>query len=339
MGFRDISGQERAVALLRAALRERHITSYLFTGPEGVGKRTTAITFAKALNCGKGDEDPCDECPTCKRIERLIHPDVRVILPIRKSEDMGGVLKTYALSEIAPPPESAGSISIERIREIKEELAFPPFSARYRVIIILYADQFTREAANSFLKTLEEPGPTTVFILTTTKPYLLPSTIRSRCQRIPFSYLERKTVEEILRAKGIAEAREASLFSDGSLKEAFRFLREYKEFFTPEVWKIFSSTSGGLKDRTLYELSRKSSTDDLYPLLMSLIFLYRYTLYKKLGRGVELPLGRKEIELKAEQLSYEEIMDTLNFLITRLPDLRSHPNPRLFTFLILSQIL
>ncbi len=338
MGFRNILGQEKAIALLKSVLKRGHIASYLFTGPDGVGKRTTALTFAKALNCERGGEDSCDLCSTCKRIERLSHPDVRVVFPIisSQSKKIEEEMKNYLLSEISPPPPPGGNISIERIREIKEELAFPPSSARYRVIIILYADMFSIEAANSFLKTLEEPGPRTIFILTTSKPYLLPPTIRSRCQRVPFSYLKREIVEEILRRKGISEAKEASIFSDGSLKEAFRFLREYKTFFTPEVWRRFSKP---LQDITLYEESQRVSQDSLYPLLMSLLFLYRYTLYLKLGRRVELPFGREEIEEKAERLTYEEILRTLNLILLRLSDLRSHPNPHLFTFSLLSQLL
>lgn len=342
MGFRDILGQERAVALLKSALKRRHIASYLFTGPEGVGKRTTALTFAKALNCERGGKDSCDVCPTCERIERLNYPDVRIIFPTTSSEtkkmeeEISEEIKNYALSEISPSPPAAGSISIDRIREIKEELSFSPSSAKYRVIIILYADMFSIEAANSFLKTLEEPGLRTIFILTTSKPYLLPPTIRSRCQRVPFSYLKRETVEEILKKKGIPEAKEASIFSDGSLKEAFRFLQEYKVFFTPEVWRRFSKP---LQDITLYEESQRVSQDSLYPFLMSLLFLYRYTLYLKLGRRVELPFGREEIEKKAERLTYEEILRTLNLILLRLSDLRSHPNPHLFTFSLLSQLL
>lgn len=192
MGLKDIVGQEKAIKiLLRTIQRDKIPSSYLFAGESGIGKKYTAINFSKAINClnryinnqvftqdkdiKKGSEipldidyeliDSCDICDSCKKIDRGIHPDFSLILP----ED--------------------GQIRIEEIRKINEILFLKPFEGRKKIVIVDDADLMNQNAANAFLKTLEEPPEDSLIILISSNPDRLPETIRSRCTRINFTPL------------------------------------------------------------------------------------------------------------------------------------------------------
>ncbi len=158
--FANIVGQEMALSLLTKALEQGASHAYLFTGPPGVGKSEAALAFAAGLACSDGG---CGVCSTCRRVLEGLHPDVEIIAPegnfIRKQE----------------------------ITEINLHAAYRPYEARAKVYIFLEADSFNAEAANAFLKTLEEPPGHVHFILVTDHPGHLLPTIASRCQPVAFS--------------------------------------------------------------------------------------------------------------------------------------------------------
>jgi len=188
MALKDIIGQDRALHILKGCKRRNRIPhAMLFAGDEGVGKMLTAVNFAKALNCNKeaGDElfadhenagsdysgierlDACDECPSCRKIDKHNHPDVFVITP-----------------------EGAGrQINVAAIRNLGESLSFKPFEGNWKVAIVDDADRLNQSSANAFLQTLEEPSSQSVLILVSSRPDMLLPTIRSRCHRINFSPL------------------------------------------------------------------------------------------------------------------------------------------------------
>lgn len=177
MSFSDIKGQDKAIGVLKAYLSSfKFAGAYLFTGPEGVGKRLAARTFAKALNCLKQKEDSCDSCPSCLKIEKNNHPDIHFIEPV-----------------------DSGAIKIEEIRQLKQDISLKSYEAEFKVFIINDAHQLTAEASNALLKILEEPPAESVIILVAAKPQLLFKTIISRCQRIKFSSLQRASLETILK--------------------------------------------------------------------------------------------------------------------------------------------
>jgi DNA polymerase-3 subunit delta' len=156
-------GNEWAVDLLAehvAQGRERH--AYLITGPQGVGRRTLALHFAQCLNCEKppAPGQPCRKCSNCKRIELMQHPDLTVV----EAEHEGEVLR------------------IDQVREIQHSLSLAPYEARYRVALILRFEEAHASAANAMLKTLEEPPPKVVVILTAKSAESLLPTIVSRCE-------------------------------------------------------------------------------------------------------------------------------------------------------------
>ena len=213
MSLTDIIGQEKAVAMLTGILeRQRLASSYIFSGESGIGKKLTAINFAKALNCLNPvasdkfqatddknsllpavtrhslritDLDACDRCEACLKIEAGSHPDLKLISP----EDR--------------------QIKIDEIRLVDEALSFRPFEGRKKVVIVDDADAMNIAAANAFLKTLEEPPEDSVIILISSRPDRLPATIRSRCSRVNFVTLSLEACRKVLRGKVPDEELEA----------------------------------------------------------------------------------------------------------------------------------
>jgi DNA polymerase III delta' subunit len=180
MSFTHIRDQHVPIRFLRNMLERGRIPNgLLFMGPAGVGKRLTAIEFAKAVNCKNGDYDACDSCLACRKIAHGNFPDLINVAPIKKSR----------------------IIEVDTITSINEMASLRPFESNWRIFIIHDAERMRGPAQNHFLKTLEEPAGNSVFILVTEYPNLLLPTIRSRCQRVRFGALRPETVADILVAQ------------------------------------------------------------------------------------------------------------------------------------------
>lgn len=176
-----VIGHDWAVALLRSSLSAGRVAhAYLLSGPPQIGKRTLALALAQALNCAEPDP-PCGRCPSCLKIARGLHPDVRLIV----GEGTGG------------------NIKIEQIRTLQHEAALAPYEGRYRVFIMRQMEQATLEAANSLLKTLEEPPLQVIMVLTAVHSESLPRTIVSRCQHLGLRPAAIPVVEQVLNDKGV----------------------------------------------------------------------------------------------------------------------------------------
>jgi DNA polymerase-3 subunit delta' len=226
MSFQRILGQDQPKRIIQNALQNNSVAhAYLFYGQESIGKKLTAIEFAKALNCEvSGPQDNCDDCSSCRKINQRIHPDFFLLEPGKSS-----------------PSGREALIKVEEVRELQKKLSYLPYEGKTKVAIIDGAESMNPQAANSFLKTLEEPPSATVLILITPNPYRLLPTIVSRCQGVKFHPLTSEEVKQILKqtqesGTGDIDAEELALRalrSKGQIKRALEediaTTRNYRE--------------------------------------------------------------------------------------------------------------
>lgn len=208
-GFHSLVGQEAVRTALTNALETGRIAhAYLFAGPRGTGKTSTAKILAKAVNCEHGPTpNPCNKCQNCVRINDGTSMDVFEI-------------------------DAASNRGIDEIRDLREKVAFAPVNGRYKVYIIDEVHMLTTEAFNALLKTLEEPPPHVIFILATTEPHKIPATIHSRCQRFDFKRVTDsdivKRLREVADGSGIAADDDAfqliAVQADGGMRDALSLL-------------------------------------------------------------------------------------------------------------------
>ena len=203
--FEDVVGQEHITATLKNAIKTGRIAhAFLFTGPRGVGKTTTARILAKVLNCENPvDFEPCNECSMCKAINENQSMDIFEI-------------------------DGASNRGIDEIRTLRESVKYPPTKGKFKVYIIDEVHMLTKESFNAFLKTLEEPPAHTIFIFATTDIHKVPLTIISRCQRFDFRRIQLDVIKNLL--KKIADEEKITIDdktltliskkADGALRDA-----------------------------------------------------------------------------------------------------------------------
>jgi DNA polymerase III subunit delta' len=213
----SIIGHSAALAALQRALHsERSPHAWLFAGPEGVGKAATAIEFAAALNC-ISEAKPCGECRPCRDALSGRHPDVEVVAP-------GGICDE---PDHRDHPESR-DLRICQIRRLDRLLTLTPYAGGRRVAIVDAADTMRAEAANAFLKTLEEPPGESVIVLLVEREERLPETVLSRCQKLRFRPVDKQTIREALLAENADPEAAASIAAAaaGKLGWALRTLKD-----------------------------------------------------------------------------------------------------------------
>lgn len=218
--FDSVVGQDHIVRTLKNQMKSERVShAYLFCGTRGTGKTSTAKIFARAINCTHPTEDgePCNTCDVCQDI--LAGRSVNVI-------------------EI----DAASNNSVDNIREIREEVKYPPTQGRFKVYIIDEVHMLSNSAFNALLKTLEEPPAHVIFILATTDPQKVPATILSRVQRFDFRRITTETIAETLE-KYLAEEghratpeaiRYVAQLGDGSMRDSLSILDQCLAFFSGE---------------------------------------------------------------------------------------------------------
>ncbi|HEY3175367.1 MAG TPA: DNA polymerase III subunit delta' C-terminal domain-containing protein [Candidatus Polarisedimenticolia bacterium] len=221
--FSEIAGHDRSLGVLRRCLADGRLHhSMIFHGPEAVGKRTVALSLAAALNCREGSGEACGACPSCRKVERQIHPDVRYLTLERTV------------------------IPIDAVRKLRDEAAYRPFEGRRRVFILDPADRMSTDAQNALLKTLEEPSRSSCLILITSRlMHLLPTT-RSRCQLLAFGTMPPSVLTgHLVRLghRGEAEAARASRLAAGRFGAALELDLEKLETDRDELIEILERLS------------------------------------------------------------------------------------------------
>jgi len=250
--FINLLGQDKAKRLLREAVARRKMShAYLFRGPDGVGKKRAALTFASYINCQNPlQEDGCGSCVSCKKYLSGNHPDLIIVQP------------------------DGAAIKIGQIRELKKQLVFPPLEAKYRVIILEDVHTMKREAANSLLKTLEEPAEKNLLILTADQAGDILPTILSRCQAVPFMPLAYEHLTSIIREENELDestAQTLAAISEGSLGRAQLLLKDnllaFRRQIIEQILAVQHGQSGSVE--TVFRLAEKigEQKENTYELL------------------------------------------------------------------------
>lgn len=249
--FEEVAGEKEIITTIKNSLKENRVAhAYLFTGPRGVGKTTTARLIAKGLNCINNGvtDNPCNECENCLSI------------------DKGNFID---LNEI----DAASNRGIDEIRALKDKINYQPVKGRKKVYIIDEVHMLTKEAFNALLKTLEEPPSHVVFILATTEPDKILDTIISRCQRYDFTFFS--LLEMTGKLREISEAEGISIDNDslkliyeksgGSMRDGISVLEKVISYYLGEeiTYEKTEKALGVIPKNKLLEFERIISNNDI----------------------------------------------------------------------------
>ncbi|HDL02571.1 MAG TPA: DNA polymerase III subunit gamma/tau [candidate division Zixibacteria bacterium] len=335
--FDEVIAQEHVTRTLKNALKSGRISSgYLFTGPRGTGKTTTARILAKALNCAEGPTaTPCDKCPSCKEIIASSSLDVLEI-------------------------DAASNTGVDDIRTLRENVRYLPTSGKKRIYIIDEVHRLSGSAFDALLKTLEEPPPHVVFIFATTEPHKVPETIRSRTQRYDF---HRVSVSDLsTHLKNIADSEkieidENALFTiarkaDGSVRDGMSLLDQMSAFAGEKITVQSVIEALGLIERQFYfdyvaaiaAKDASSALDMVKKLVDSGIEIpefcqgladhFRHLLILQNSNNPEklLELSESEMESFRNQVDYftsGDVLRMIRIITDMTADLKSGIDPRL----------
>ncbi len=317
MSFRDIVGQAFAVETLKKAVAQNGLSgTYLFLGPEGVGKRLAAKEIAKAVNCDTGKGDSCDQCLSCRKIENGIHPDILWILPKGETQH-----------------------SIETIRELKREIGFRPWEGRRRIAVLVEAERATEEAQNAFLKMLEETPPGSLVILTAVRSEGVLPTVLSRCKIIRFGPIPDAVIQKYLKTALDLSAENCLTLSrlcHGSLGKALSMKEDFLKQ-KQETLKHFLERAFHIDE----EREAFKNKEELFETLDLLTSWYRdLWVFKEMGARSLLFHGDQlsDLEKEASHWTKERLEKALEALLEAREMLEDHVNPKLLFHLLSRRI-
>ncbi|MDR1149823.1 MAG: DNA polymerase III subunit gamma/tau [Spirochaetaceae bacterium] len=332
--FDELAGQEFVSATLRKSIEAGKIAhAYLFSGPRGCGKTSAARILARSLNCEKGASvEPCGACSNCVEISKGSSLDVIEI-------------------------DGASNTGVNDVRQIKDEVMFPPNSSRYKIYIIDEVHMLSNSAFNALLKTIEEPPPYIVFIFATTELHKVPATIKSRCQQFAFKLIPVETIKGLLgdACKELAiEAEDEALFwiareSTGSLRDAYTLFDQVASFSEGHIRAALIREKLGLVGldnlNALAEACASGDTGGAFTLLdtviengvsveqfiIDLAGFYRSLLLLKSGVTKESLLGYAPERFSAkvlEALSVQRLEQGVKLLLDTHRSIRCSVSPR-----------
>lgn len=312
MSFADILGHERIVDVLRRSLRTGKIAhSYLFEGIPGSGRKKTALTLIQALFCNELPDDACGECPSCRKVAGGNHADIHFIEPLPDKRD----------------------ISIDQLRAMQRELSLRPYEAPRKTCIIEPAERMSINAANSLLKTLEEPPGDALIILLTENAGMLLPTIRSRCQLIRFSHLSPEHVRTLLERTGM-DSGTASLLapmSGGSMQLALGLDNESLAARREVVLSILDRLDIS-RIATVFDSSEELSgnRDETIEVLDMMISFFRDAVHLASGSSDILNRNvRPAIESISKRRSFSRNLELLNNIYETRRAVQRNANPKL----------
>ncbi len=340
--FTDLIGQEIVVKVLENSLKTNKIShAYIFSGPKGVGKTSTARILAKALNCKDELNRPCDNCISCNSIREG---------------------KAMSVIEI----DAASHTSVENIRDLRENVRYASAEGNYKVYIIDEAHMLSQAAFNAFLKTLEEPPSHVVFVLATTEPRKIPITVMSRCQhlqfrRIPINLI-RERLKQICEQEGIKADEEALYMiasnSEGSMRDALTLLDQISSFSDKVTFENVNLLLGltdfdilaqitefiikGEKEKLVEKIEFLNDIGtDFKILTRDLIYFIRNILIKRLSSKYRLDVSESQgkiIDKLSEITSEEHLIVLLKELINAELSIKISLFPRIIFELFLLKL-
>ncbi|MCM8800620.1 MAG: AAA family ATPase [Candidatus Omnitrophica bacterium] len=317
MALSQIKGQDRTIRFLKEYIKKSDLQrGLLFIGPEGIGKKSVAINLAKAINCQQAQDDSCDLCLNCTRIDKRQYPDFFLI------ED-----------------SESESIKIDQIRQLKTQIYLKPYEAKIKVFILDNVHNLTSEAGNAILKILEEPPQKSLIILITSTPYLLFKTIISRCQIFRFYPLKRTALKEMLIKEYKLDTYQAhflAYFFEGRIGKTLTLkdtdILNYKNRIIDE----FLSEKIGDSQRISF-----GNRQDLRNYINILLSWFRdlYLIKTGIRHSEIINIDRLDILLKTmNKYSFIELDQIINFLSDSLLYLEQNVNPKLLISAIKTEL-
>ncbi|WP_445435997.1 DNA polymerase III subunit gamma/tau [Candidatus Borreliella tachyglossi] len=331
--FNSLEGQDFVVETLKHSIENNKIANaYIFSGPRGVGKTSSARALSRCLNCKVGPTiTPCGMCPSCKSIDNDSSLDVIEI-------------------------DGASNTSVQDVRQIKEEIMFPPASSKYRIYIIDEVHMLSNSAFNALLKTIEEPPSYIVFIFATTEVHKVPDTIKSRCQHFNFRLLPLNKIYEMLKRicleDNIKHEDEALRWiaykSGGSVRDSYTLFDQIVSFSNADIkLEQIRFKMGLTSDEFLEKLALSILNEDLRELihvldnalltgisceqfLLDAIEFFREILFLKLDIKNLTFIGVKSENLREKLLSFDlnHVERSISVLLETYRDLQFSVNPK-----------